>query len=575
MRLITFSLCFVFSNLLNSQNSTSSGYYDRIKKDDTLSINSRALKTRDQQYEEYIEKIIHLDNDIYQWDWFGKPSHIDTPQYVYAFVDTRRKITDITAKLKINFNSEDKLYPRDLSWYKRKRMLPSGTLATFVKDSLVPLLNITSDSYNTSNFKGCLDRINHVETITWLEYVFRDVVRKSEFNPNDIQHDANQLKEMLQLINIRMDEIMNNMISMYRFTETSKKYIRGVSIEHSNDFLSVFKKYNDDRDMTGSFRLEIPTDQFKMRILDGYAINKFSLNLNTRNFYSYQSVFIGGEGYTPYLRDTSIFKTSLSVDSLDRPYASFQYFGRAKYRVSRHGRFRMFNQIKLGTIGARRPYLIQAFIHRDVTMGSFSPNGWDAQIAAGGRLGFSFEYYPEFMITSVRKLKLINVSAFGELKYGSDMTAAGVGLKISNKNFLKTGGNNFPFIDRASTNFREFLNNDVVFSGLLMYRRVIHNSMLEGYGVLKHRIDENANSPVDIYYLKPNQVERNVLISELSLNIKFNNCGIVFKQTIMSPEYDLPVNSKHYENGKKGVSSNHNTSSWNHYGTIGVFFLLK
>ena len=91
---------------------------------------------------------------------------------------------------------------------------------------------------------------------------------------------------------------MADNISMYRFTETSKKWIRGVYGDHGNDFLSLASWYNDDRDMTGSFRIEIATDQFKMRVFDGYSNQKF--NLNSRNFYSYQSIFFGGEGYTPY-----------------------------------------------------------------------------------------------------------------------------------------------------------------------------------------------------------------------------------------------------------------------------------
>jgi len=523
---------------------------------------------------ENLAKIIHLDNDIYHWDWGNKPEHVNYEIKVIKFLNAEQYSIDTTrnsANDSLNLDQDDTLGNLETDslsvnyvWLK---------LATFVHDSLIPLLEIEQVVYNASNFKGYLDRIKHIETITWLDYVFRDVVRKSESHPQDTKYSTHQLKEMLLLISKRMEEIMADNISMYRFTETSKKWIRGVYIEHGNDFLSLASWYNDDRDMTGSFRIEIATDQFKMRVFDGYSNQK--LNLNSRNFYSYQSIFFGGEGYTPYLRDTTIFNSSTAIDSNDRPYAAFQYLGRAKFRVSRHGKFRMMNQFKIGTIGSTRPGIIQSVIHRDITIRSYTPNGWGAQIANGGRIGFSVEYYPEWMLTHVRTRSGINLSAFSELKYGTDMTSAGIGLNLSNKGFLKSGGINLPFVDRSSTTFKEFLRFNIIYTGRASYRRVIHNSMLEGYGIIKHRIDEDPTSPIDAYYLLPEQVERNVFITEFSLNIRFNYCGLVLKQVIMSPEYDLPVNTINYTVGEKGATSNHNTSAWNHYGTVGIFFLLK
>ena len=522
---------------------------------------------------ENIAKIIHLDNDIYHWDWGNKPEHVNYEIKVIKFLNTEQYNIDTTADGNTDSLQTigDELYDTDSDSLEVKYVWMR--LATFVHDSLIPLLEIEQNTYDASDFKGYLDRIKHIETITWLDFVFRNVVRKSEINPRDTKYSTHQLKEMLFLINKRMEEIMADNISMYRFTETSKKWIRGVYVDHGNDFLSLASWYNDDRDMTGSFRIEIATDQFKMRVFDGYSNQKF--NLNSRNFYSYQSIFFGGEGYTPYLRDTTIFNSSTAVDTNDRPYAAFQYVGRAKFRVSRHGKFRMMNQFKIGTIGSTRPGIIQSVIHRDVTIRSYTPNGWGAQIANGGRIGFSVEYYPEWMLTHLRSRNGINLSVFSELKYGTDMTSAGIGFGYSNKGFLQSGGINLPFVDRSSTTFKEFLRFNIIYTGRVSYRRVIHNSMLEGYGIIKHRIDEDPTSPIDVYHLQPDQMKRNVFISEFSLNIRFNYCGLVLKQVIMSPEYDLPVNSITYPVGEKGVISNHNTSSWNHYCTVGIFFLLK
>ena len=537
-------------------------------------------RTFSQLKTENFNKIIHIDKDVYEWDWGAKPFHIaqSAIRQTRIFVNSRQTKIDTS---KINNGDTSKTISTDTNNWKKTRIAVYNlvtekkwdTLATFVYDSLVPLLGINHADYNESNFKSYLDRIKHIETISWLEFVFRDIIKESEFKPASTDFNSHELKAMLAIIHERIDEIMRDNISMYRFTETSKTWIRGIYVDHSNDFLSLASRYNDDRDMTGAFRMEIATDLFKMRILDGYTTQK--LNLNNRNIYSYQTLFFGGEGYTPYLRDTSIFNSNESVDSLDRPYAAFQYIGRAKYRVSRHGRFRMFNQFKIGSIGSLRPGAIQSIIHRDVVIGSFTPKGWGAQIAAGGRIGYSLEYFPEWMLTKLNTYSSINFSGLLELKYGTDMTSAGAGINYCNKGFLKSGGINLPFIERSATNFREFFHNNIIFNVRTVYRRVIHNTMLEGYGITQHQVDEDPNSPVDKYYLQKDQVERNVFISEFSLNIRFNYCGLIFKQTIMSPEFILPVNSITYKYGEQGAKSNHNTSPWNHYGTIGFFFLLK
>ena len=131
-----------------------------------------------------------------------------------------------------------------------------------------------------------------------------------------------------------------------------------------------------------------------------------------------------------------------------------------------------------------------------------------------------------------------------------------------------------PFRNYNTKGLGDFLSRNIVINYKFIYRYVIHNSMLEGYGIFKHNLDEDPTSPIDRWYLREYQMERNILINELTVNIKFRYCGIVFKQTIMSPEFDLPVNSWVYPYGEGNQPGNHNRSPWNHYGTIGLIFKL-
>jgi hypothetical protein len=271
---------------------------------------------------------------------------------------------------------------------------------------------------------------------------------------------------------------------------------------------------------------------------------------------------------------------------MDRPYASVKYFGRAKYRIYRHGHFRMMSQLKIGSVGSLAPNAIQSVIHRDITIGSYRPQGWGSQIAAGGRIALSYEFFPEYMLVSKNwflyhvlseqmKFKgheLLNISLPGEFKFGHDMTSAGIGISFATADFKRTGGNNVPFVESKSKSKFVRAFNYVYFNYKFMYRHVFHNSMLEGYGITKHGVDEDPGSPVDRHFLEENEMIRDVFIHEVSLNFKLRYCALFIKNTFMSPEYNLPVNSLWYNYGEFQGPGNHNTHPWNFWGTIGLLF---
>ncbi len=502
-----------------------------------------------------------------------------------------KEIEEVNLSLKKN--KSERLLKKQIELIKEQN---KNIVFGIIDQELLPTLNIDSlDKYDEHYLKYYLDKISHTETITWLEYVLERRLDSSEVNYFNTNLSAYVLKEVIALVRKRVEEVVSKDFSMYAFTETSNKKVKTIYAEHTNDFLHVRQDLNEDRDLTGAFRIEVTTDWLKMRFTKLKNDNWW--NPNSRSWYSYQSVFVGGEGYTPYLRDTSIFKAGTSVDSSDRPYASITYFGRAKYAIYRHGRFRIFSQFKIGSIGSTSPNSIQSTIHRDVTIGSVKPQGWDSQIAAGGRVAVSYEKTIELMvlsknwflsraITSFTKRKLgineqthvsrfkwmeyVNISIPLELKVGHDMTSASIGVNFCTKSFKSSGGINMPFNNQRKRNHADFL-----FNYKLLFRYVQHNSMLEGYGVFKHAVDEDPGSPTDPYVLRGDQIMRQLNIHEFTFNFKFRYCGLVIRQTFTTPEFDLPVNTKTYKYGENNEPGNHNTSPWNHYGTIGLIFKIN
>jgi hypothetical protein len=589
MRALTVTLLFILSfPSLFAQNSprTNNTHYSELSCEDKLEavslLDSLIYLIDIREFKGDLSKKLTAARQLVKGMYNGDEEFIETLKQRYGITDTLKYKT-----LERKIDKLDSTLQKDTSNKKKQEELNSSLqfqlakidIRSIVYQELYPLLGITENDCNgcsTCEFCTLLDRVTHTETITWLELMMTKRIDSIEYRIPDKQgrlvaDSPYILKKQLKCVNKRMEDIMSREFSMYRFTETSKKVLKSINLEHTND---VFSLYNDDRDFTGGFRFEFTTDLLKMRLLPFKA--------NGRDWYSYQSLFIGGEGYTPYLRDTTIFKTPTSVDSTDRPYASFRYFGRAKYRISRHGRARIFTQFKLGSIGSTTPGNIQSVIHRDLTVSSFKPQGWDAQIAAGGRLAFSAEGTFEWLFVGRNgilwktkkqgRFGSLNVSPLIEMKIGHDITSGSVGINLSNRNFKETGGLNSLLYSPYSIG--GWLSNIIV-NYRLQYRYVVHNSMLEGYGIVDHDVDENPTSPADPYVLVGSQIKRNILLQEFIFSYRFRYCSLILKQTVMSPEYDLPVNSRIYPFTPGGQPGKHNTHPWNHYGTIGFVFMVQ
>lgn len=434
-----------------------------------------------------------------------------------------------------------------------------------------PVQNVT-----LADLPFLLDCITHTETITWIQNQIENDIKTipAGLPPNPILRLTKEYKEQqLAIVNQRLMEIMEEEFTNYGFSDATDQWLKWFSASHANDVLFALKRgINDDRDLTGAFRFEAATDKFKMRLMPaGLWSGTFSemLNWNSRNWYSYQSIFVGGEGYTPYLRDTCVFNSPTAVDSLDRPYASTRYFGRAKYRVTRLGRVAVKTEFKVGSIGKPSQGAIQAALHRDIAVSSVTPAGWESQIANGGRLMLSYQINAEWLWFKERKSNnfWLHPSAFIDAVTGHDNTSASVGFTLSNMNLRQRGGIN---MNTTNTGWDKWLTFCYTFSG----RYVWHNSMLEGYGWLRQQVDEDPNSPSDAYVLREShengdrvEIHRLIWRHDFTLNLMLGRMGIIFKQSVWSPEFEIE------RKGQK-LAEYKNWNAWNHVGTLGLLWRI-
>lgn len=398
-------------------------------------------------------------------------------------------------------------------------------------------------------------------------------------------------------------QIVTNDYLHYDYHETSDKLLKYIHLYHDNDVF-LFSNINKDRDYTGGFRLEFATDRLKIKL--------FKFGKRDHNYLHYQSFLIGGEGYTPYIRftedellsrnvlyeidPTTNFFTQRSLDSIqnylnrnqqlaDRPFASFQYIGRGKYKLHHNGNYRRWGFLKIGKVGGPVGENIQAIIHNDLTTGSQRVLNWSNQIANGGRFAVNLEWKSEFSLLSEnsyivnfkknpeakkhRILKHVNVYVPVEFALGTVHTHAGGGIGISNKSFLNTNGtNDVKFVNyRGLHTIRRIWLNTYI-NVEYNYRHVIHNSMLEGMGIINPFGDDPLDDEaVTVYKLREEDINRNLHSLSWQIGIRVKRMTIFYKQVrLFNKEFSVE--------GAKPVYEEFQTEKWYGYGRLGASFIM-
>lgn len=412
------------------------------------------------------------------------------------------------------------------------------------------ILELNKPLANREELNYYLSKIQHLETAFQVHQKLEEFI---EFEISNNRY-ANELalSENLKAVQDHMNFLTDNQYVNYSIVSQSKKLIKGVNVFHDNDLIAFADK---DRDYTGGVVLELTTDYLKMRVLP---------HINKDRWLSYQGLLYGVEAYTPEIRDTATFNTPTSYDSTDRPFASYKYYGRSKYRIHYKGIYRMKGHYKFGTIGGNVSKSVQSVIHRDVS-GSVKPQGWDSQIGFPGRFAFQYDEYFESMLFSgqgdiwnhlrrmekYRFLNKINIAGKIGWHLGSQLTAFDLGFSISNKNFRDQSGSN----DIRLMKGKSF---QCLIKAEINYRIVGHNTMLEGYSFRWLQFFNQQNNDVDAYVLTSDQIVRGLFLGGLWLGIRTNKVSIYYQYSFIEGEFKI----------------NNKQSPVHSWGTIGFNFLL-
>lgn len=485
--------------------------------------------------------------------------------------------------------------------------MPEGRFKLFVKSSKEDILSkIRHDSSMTNItdeeiqgiMKLCVDYIAPIE----IRKLIEDEISILRFSKDDINHllNINNLENKILIIDKQINLIVENHFVQYSYQKSSKKWIKSFHIYHDNDVL-LFSKINADRDYTGGFRFELTTDQLKMKLFKKFG--------NSDNILSYQSLFLGGEGYTPYIRfseqqlkernvfyelDSSRdFFSQPSLDSIqqylrdnqqltDRPFASFQYVGRGKYRLHHAGFFRSESLFKIGKIGGLVGENIQAVIHQDLNVGSQRVLNWKDQIASGGRLAFNIEHQIDISVFGVDRwlswqksgnikrnkfAENLNLYIPVELAIGTVQTHIGTGIALSNKSFRTTSGHNDIHGVRLSNLWTKLWHNTYV-DIKYRYRYVVHNSMLEGVGIVNTFQDDPLDDEaVTVYSLRDKDINRCLHRVSFQIGFRLNKITFYYKQErFINKEFSLDEIKPQFKEFE--------TLRWYGYGRIGLNFLI-
>jgi hypothetical protein len=329
-----------------------------------------------------------------------------------------------------------------------------------------------------------------------------------------------------------LQNFYNGKTEYYRYYNAKKKVLKGIRFYTDNDIFSFFD--NRDHEYTGGLRLEFITDFFGLKLFSFRRDHKFL---------SYQSLMFGFELYTPNVIDV---KNVNNLDERDRPFASFQYLGRSRNIISLNGNYRSSELLKIGLIGGDVSRDFQRLLHRDIT-DSDNNNGWDYQIANGGRLAIQYDLRNEWQYNFKKKNLYFNYGF--ETKLGFEKTSITPTIALTNKSFFEK--NPHYAINSENSDFgtqkwgRQFLQT-VFFEAKLEPEIVFYNSMLQGY-VTKNK-EFKFNDSTSLNEEIPVISDINRLVGRFSFGFGFRNFNstFLFEYYLQTPEYNYSWKNKYF-----------------------------
>jgi hypothetical protein len=473
-------------------------------------------------------------------------------------------------------------------------------------DNLLCLLRLRDGGALPDSVQYLLDFVVYPETALRLYKKFEIEVAKANPTPDNY---LSGMKRNLELLRKHLNSLVEQNFVQYNYATSKLQVVKGLHISTVNDVFTWWG--NEDRNLTGGLRIEMATDILRLQFRTIAQINAWAekrkakktnlankllygvtkmLQNDAEDFLDYQSLLWGFEVYTPNLRDVSIFSNPYSYDPLDRPYGSFQWFGFAKNKLNYRGVYRKRAELKLGLIGGNISKGFQSMLHQDLTVNSVKPNGWEAQVANGGRFAIQFDHKWDIMMRSATPTLLnrryakpnqrkpwFNLYIPTAMHVGAALSGLDAGLGFTTQNFTKLSAYNEPDAGPLG-------NITVNFTAELSYRYVLHNSMLEGFGYFKTEPDEeflkddfetatSKNKKVyteaeleavggtgrDIYVLDADHVVRNLLLANVGVSVRSGRMTINLAYSGISREFNFP-----------GAKSD----PWHEWGTLGINYIF-
>ncbi|MFC2152021.1 hypothetical protein ACFLSE_05785 [Bacteroidota bacterium] len=545
-----------------------SDFYKHLK-DSTNQSENDWIKT-DTTKGEVIRRLQNDFNQNYEW-WIDRK---EFEAYLDSVILTNDVVENEYLKNKLNDTTLSNLKANN----NRKNWKTAKSELFFDEwDQLFYFLQLDQNIYDEKIIEANLSWISDHKVLQYLSSIYKNEIEKDTYS-----HVLHFIKDRnFELIKKRLAVLEESTFVHYKSNETDPKLVKEIDLFMDNDFFTL-GGFNQDRDYTGGGALTISTDYMAWRWANlGWFryIGKNKLNEPHRIVMSYQTLSLGMNFYTPYIRYRNNFALADTLFQYDRPFGSYVYFERNKYRLWPKGLVRHKGSFQVGKIGSYVGRDIQAVLHRDATVESQKVYGWDKQIANGGRWLVQLNHTADVMLFSTtNEYKTIfsqtsknnarrgffkdfgfNWIGSGEVMYGGNLSALGGGMKISTSDFTKTGG-------QKTVKAYSFNKNEIFEFGLTLdlgvrYRYIVHNSLLEGFGYhATHRDDKYDDEFLSAYTLNQDyyeaqnlkesdkktypkipsdldQLERNIWLIDFGLNLRLRKMTIYWHMTFNTKEF--------------------------------------
>lgn len=374
------------------------------------------------------------------------------------------------------------------------------------------------------------------------------------------------------IVNAQVNDTIQLKDKLYHEGNAHRQSIRFVSLRTGNDLFTIagligarfppsenpFREGgfvfqpNRDRDHTASFAIDVGTDYLRPL---------------AKGRKSYQVLSYGFDLFTPYYKDSSIFNRDTSYNVLDRPHASFQYFGWSVNALSANERFRWEAGLKIGRVGGRIGQRIQDVIHETISR-SVPGVGWGAQIGASGYSTVLLEGKQEWLLKADRRSALgsLNIMAVAQETVGGYQTFAAVGLRIGNRSFNRTNMHQLTILPVGSN---KSVWQRIVYHVGADVRYVLHNTMLEGPGVFS---TSKVKAGKEIFVLPASKVRRLTAMLYTSISYQAKSFSFFYNWYSNSPETRQGIIGLMSPSGRQPMDI---SRRWHHFAEIGMSIKMR